>query len=500
MNPNNCMTSLVFQRPYPIEALPPIMFNAIRDAQQITKASSSLIASSMLGASFLACQSKIDVRRMEGLISPCSLFVLSIAESGDRKSTCDKLFMQPIRDFEESQAVTMKPILAKYRAEKSASDEKKKGLLRAIRTQAKQGEPTDELTQSLEELESNEPIEPKVPKLIFTNATPQAIVYCLYKRWKFAGIMSDEGAVIFDSRAMNELGMLNQLWDGNSLHVDRVSKESFSVTDARLTISIMVQPKTFDKFLEKQGRLSRDNGFLARFLVSRTVSTQGTRFIQDTCRSDQHLKVFQNRMTEILNSTVSDTSQNVSDRVTLSFSPDAQLKWVDFFNRVEFDLQSGGYLADVKDGASKIADNLARIAALFHYFQGGQGEISLDTVNRAAAICEWHLHEFKSIFGTGPEIPIEIQDANELEKWFVGMCHRYPGNSEMNKNYIAQLGPNQLRKSKLRREAALYVLTANNKICVALRGKTRCVVLNPAFFPIHGGQQAAASAQQYRSF
>lgn len=500
MNLNNCMNSLDFQRPYPIEAFPPILLNAIRDTQRNTQAPLSLIASSMLGAISLACQSKVDVRRMDGLLSPCSLFVLSIAESGDRKTTCDKPLMQAVRDFEESQAVSMKPILAKYRAEKSASDEKKKGLLRAIRIQAKQGEPTDELTQSLEELESNEPIEPKVPKLIFTNATPQAIVYCLFKRWKYAGIMSDEGAVIFDSRTMDALGMLNLFWDGNSLHVDRTSKESFTVSDGRLTISIMVQPKTFDKFLEKQGRLSRDNGFLARFLISRTVSTQGTRFIHEVCRYDQHLKVFQNRMTEILNSTVSETMQNVSDKVTLSFSPEAQLVWVDFFNRVEFDLQSGGYLADVKDGASKIADNLARIAALFHYFQGGQGEISVETVNRAAAICEWHLHEFKSIFGTGPEIPIEIQDANELEKWLVGMCLRYPGHSEMKKNFIAQLGPNQLRKSKIRREAALYVLTANNKIRIELRGKTQCVVLLPAFFPIHGGQQAAASAQQYRSF
>jgi hypothetical protein len=126
---------------------------------------------------------------------------------------------------------------------------------------------------------------------------------------------------------------------------------------------------------------------------------------------------------------------------------------------------------------------MARLAALFHYFQGYEGDIGIDSVERASAICEWYLVEFKRLFGVHPEIPIEIQDANTLENWLVHFCNRYPGTSALAKNVIAQLGPNPLRKSKTRREAALYILATNSKIQIQFHGKTKWLALNPTFFP-----------------
>ena len=489
------MNNPVDQQPFPVDAFPPIAYNAIMEVQRNTQTPFPMIASSMLGALSLAIQSKVDVCRMDGLTGPCSLFVLTIAESGERKTTIDKLFTKPIRDFEASQAIAMKPELEKYRAEKAAWIEKRKGILLAIRANAKQGEKADEndLEQALKELETNEPIEPKVPLMIITDATPEAIAYDLYKKWPSAGIMSDEGAVVFGGRATHNLGMLNKLWDGDPLHVKRKTTESFIVKDARLTISIMVQPKTFDNYLCKQGSLARDNGNQARFLVSQPYSTQGTRFIQNTNPSWLNLIAFQNRLSEILNSTKLEASQSPPDRTMLKFLPEAQLRWMNFYNRVEADLITGGYLEDVKDGASKIGDNLARIAALLHYFEGNEGDISLATMNRAVAICEWYLHEFKRLFASAPEVPIEILDAETLETWLVNFIRRYPWGGEIRKNVIAQLGPNQLRANKLRREAALYVLSTQDKIRQVQRGKTKLVLLNPVFFPItqpqHGQYQ-----------
>ncbi len=488
-----------FLRPFPVSAFPPIAYNAIMEIQRNTQTPFPMIASSMLGALSLVIQDKVDVRRMEGLTGPCSLFLLTIAESGERKSTVDKLFIKPIRDFEASQAIAMKPELEKYRAENAIWKEKRKGILLAIRANTKQGEEADvpDLEQALNELEANEPIEPKVPQLIINDATPEAIAYDLYKEWHSAGIMTDEGTVALAGRTTHNLAMLNKYWDGDPFHVRRKTATSFIVKDARLTISIMVQPKTFDNYLCKQGSLARDNGNQARFLVSQPYSTQGTRFIQNSNPSWQNLTVFQNRLSEILNSTLPDASNNTSGRTMLKFSPEAQNSWIYFYNRVETDLISGGYLDDVKDGASKIADNLARIAALFHYFEGNQGDISLDTMDRAAAVCEWYMHEFKRLFASTPEVPIEILDAALLEKWLVKFCQRYPWGIELKKNVIAQLGPNQLRISKLRREAALYVLSTQNKIRQVQRGKTKWVQLNPEFFPIpqppHGQYQQPMS-------
>jgi putative DNA primase/helicase len=463
-----------------------VMHNAILETQNNLGAPVSLIAASLLGSLSLACQDKILVRRMDGLEGPCSLFLLTIAESGERKTACDKIFLKPIKDFEDKCADKYTELLGCYTSAKEAWEAERNGMLLEIKNRSKCSEPVGDLKKMLTAIDSQEPIKPKSPKLILSNATPEAILQRYHQRWLSAGIMADEGAVIFDSRTMRDLGMLNKLWDGDTLYVDRASSESFAIKNARLTISLMTQPQTLQQFFKKQGELSRDNGFLARFLFSYPTSTQGTRFIRNTDQTWKYQQPFQDRISEILNSDISETGQNLPTPEIFGFSPEAQTRWIRFHNNVEFELQSGRFLSDIRDSAAKIADNMARLAALFHYFQGYEGDIGIDSVERASAICEWYLVEFKRLFGARPEIPVEIQDSNTLENWLIHFCNRNPGTIEVSKNLIAQLGPNALRKSKIRREAALYVLAKIDKIRILARGKTKLVALNPIFFPTEG--------------
>jgi hypothetical protein len=86
---------------FPVDAFPPLIKNAICEAHEVTKAPIALIAASALGAISLACQNRIDVIRPGNHRGPVSLFVLTIAESGERKSTVDKLLLKPLRAKEE---------------------------------------------------------------------------------------------------------------------------------------------------------------------------------------------------------------------------------------------------------------------------------------------------------------------------------------------------------------------------------------------------------------
>lgn len=87
---------------FPVWALPPLIRGAVEEAAAVTQAPAALIASSALAAASLAVQTKFDVRRYNGLTSPCSLFFITIAESGERKTTVDKFFFSPFWEFEES--------------------------------------------------------------------------------------------------------------------------------------------------------------------------------------------------------------------------------------------------------------------------------------------------------------------------------------------------------------------------------------------------------------
>jgi hypothetical protein len=61
----------------------------------------------------------------------------------------------------------------------------------------------------------------------------------------------------------------------------------------------------------------------------------------------------------------------------LEFQADAAEEWRYFCNRVETQLVSGGYLSDIPDFASKIAENVVRIAGVFHAIEASPGLSSI---------------------------------------------------------------------------------------------------------------------------
>ena len=86
---------------YPVEALPETIREAVKEVIGFVQAPIPLAASSALGALSLAAQGLIDVERAKGLSGPCSLFFLTMAESGERKSSCDGYFTKEIKGYEK---------------------------------------------------------------------------------------------------------------------------------------------------------------------------------------------------------------------------------------------------------------------------------------------------------------------------------------------------------------------------------------------------------------
>ena len=66
--------------PFPVHVFPSLIRNAIYEVERQTQAPLSLISASALGAISLVCQNRIDVCRLNGLCSPVSLFLLTLAE------------------------------------------------------------------------------------------------------------------------------------------------------------------------------------------------------------------------------------------------------------------------------------------------------------------------------------------------------------------------------------------------------------------------------------
>jgi len=102
------LTAKIDPEPYPLDAMPETLRAAVEEVRAFTKAPIPLVASSALAALSLAVQAHADVKRAEKLQGPTGLFLLTVADSGERKSTCDGFFIQAIRDYEAEQAEAAK--------------------------------------------------------------------------------------------------------------------------------------------------------------------------------------------------------------------------------------------------------------------------------------------------------------------------------------------------------------------------------------------------------
>ena len=481
--------TFIVNNQHPVFAFPKIASDFALELQRYMQAPMPLTCSSILGAMASVVQRHVDVRWFYNRVSPTCLFILVQAESGERKSAVDKLVMQAISDFNIEQANAFAQTKVQYKLDHSAWKRKMSAKLIIFKKMTKEEMPTDELDNEITNIEAAEPQKPKLLKLLTKDSTIEAIEKRLQDNGGCLSVVTAEGGLALDGRIMSNPYMLNDAWSGESIDVDRKSVESIYVENPRLTMSIMLQPTVMQEIYKKHGIQLRGNGLFARFLHCLCPSTQGTRFIANPTCTWVYLPKFQARMKEILDIPVVNPDGTPKQRSILNLSQEAEQALVDFYNRIEFDLGQGQYLSDVKDGASKITENAVRIAAVFHFFEGLEGDISLLTMTNALRIAEYHMHEFKFIFGANNQIPVEVQDAMAIEEFLIKMCLANPGKISFLKNSLLQKGPNHLRHDKARREAALNNLIMNNKIMIGQHKGTKHIALNPVFFPIQDNQQ-----------
>lgn len=473
--------------PYPLDALPLDVRQAVEEVAAFVKAPVPLIAVSALAAMSLAIQAHIDVERAEKLTSPVSLFMLAIADSGERKTTCDGFFTKAVRDYQDEQQEAAKPLMVNFKSEHDAWEARRSGIKEKIKQLAKDGKPSDAKVRELNALDEAEPKPPRVPRLIYGDATPEALTYSLATVWPSGGVVSSEAGSVFGGAAMGKdsvmrnLAALNQLWDGASLPVERRSSESFTVRGARLTMALQVQEATIRSFFDSTKGLARGTGFLARFLVAWPASTQGTRFFTEAPANWPALASFNSRLRAILDRQARVDDDGVLQPEMLRLAPDAKAAWIAFHDAIEIELSNGRELYDVRDVASKTADNAARLAALFHAFAGDIGPINVDAMESGARLAFWHLTEARRFLGEVAMSP-ELGNPVKLEAWMLGYCRRMQTDLVPTRE-IQRGGPNALRSKDALSEAVTEL--ANLGRCrPVIDDKKRFIQINPALLEV----------------
>lgn len=422
-------------QPYPVQALGGILGPAVERMAEVIGVPQALAAQSVLAASALATQGHAGLQ-LDGRNYPLSLYLITVAASGDRKTAADRCALLPARQWEREQWQRYREQLARYRAAQRQAQ------------RIKPGDPELANGMSLE-------AEPSAPRLITTDPTIEALIKGLCHDLPSMGLFCDEGGQFLGSSTMSRdnrlkaVTTLSSLWDGSP--IDRARSmvgESLRAYERRLSLHLMLQPYLAMQLLSDP--LLQGQGILGRCLMTWPTSLAGQRSYQAVDLSkDAALKRYYRRLSALFGQPWSLSADGALRLSPLSLSPLARRRWIDLHDAIEAQLGEFGELASVRPSGSKAADNLLRVAGILAAVEESS-VVEVDHIQRASALVGYYLTEIQRLTEQEPVCRVK-EEADRLLRWLQVKDWKRFSIRELNRN-----GPRFARKSS-RHAAKLLV-------------------------------------------
>ena len=369
--------------PFPVHALGPLR-TATEAIATVTEAPPAICAGSVLAASALAAQGLRDVETL-GEPRPVSLFLLTVAESGERKSTAYGLAMKGVRAFEDSLRPEYEENRQSYRREKEIWGKRHAAIL-------KHADSEPAATRADLDNLGPEPEPPLRPWIVTGSATVEGIVKHLPDLRASLGIMTDEGGLMLGGHSMksetklNTLATFTAMWDGSTLDRWRAGDGIASYAGRRFSAHLMIQPSAVEEFLSDP--LTNGHGLLARFLTCRPASHIGHRLrLTKDAGAMAEVDRFAGKVEASLARPMelAEERRNELAPPVLTLADDARTVLTEFARSMETAQGTGEVFEDARAFASKAAEHAARLSAVMTLFDDPEAEtVTGDTM--AAAV------------------------------------------------------------------------------------------------------------------
>jgi hypothetical protein len=400
--------------PFPMDALPAVMAEYGHVIQRCTQAPDALVGNSLLAAASLAVQPYVNVQLPHGALVPTSLYVISVAESGERKSAVDRLALHPHAMFE-----------------KAKSDEQREAV---------------EERKRLPKAEMEKVEVPREAVFLASDPTVEGLCKLLHNGLPSIGVFSAEGGRFLggygmsDDAALRTAAGLSLFWDGAPVDRVRVSDGASKLFGRRVALHLMAQPRAALQWL--QNPTLKDQGLFSRCLIAYPQSTAGTRMFRAE-RADETPAAanYVTRMTQLLGGPWPINEFHELQPKTMRIVGPALVIWIDQYNQIEQAI--AGDLREVRGLASKAAEHIARIAAVLTLVHDPVAtDVTEDAMQRATVLMEFYLGEALRLSNVQPQHE-QADLAIMLWTWLTQRGKRHITLSEM-----AQFGPAKLRKAK----------------------------------------------------
>lgn len=460
--------------PYPVGALGPLA-EAVEAVRGKTLAPVAIPAASALAVASLAVQGHVDVDTLAGP-RPVSLYVLTIAQSGERKSSCDAPLIAGLREFEKTEARRHRENMAAWANAHAIC----KGERDRILAEARKGKGEKRVAAQADlNVMGREPVAPPSPDRTVTEPTFEGLTRKFAEGMPTLGIFSDEGGQFLGGFAMasenrqKTLSALNDLWQGNAIRRTRAGEGSSTLYGRRLAVHLMVQPGVALAFMADP--IAADTGFLPRFLICEPPSTIGTRLQAAVNYAPAPLADFEARLREVLDSPLpmDAETRELQPRVIL-LSPEAHALLVAFADHVEAEQAPGGAYAHVTGYSSKAAEQAARIAGVLTAWRDLLApSVTGEMMAKAISLAGFYLGEAARL-ADAATVSAEIDRAERLRRW---LLESWP-NSEVLPSEVLQRAPIRALREAPAARAATALLEKHGWLVrlpegTVVRGKAR---------------------------
>ena len=376
---------------------------------------------------------------------------MTVAASGDRKTTADNEALIPVRMHEKHLKQDYDRAFAAWRV-----------AFAAWQAQHKKIEADRNLDRSARETEllalGSAPVEPIRPLL----TAPEPTVEALAKHWPALpgalGLFSAEGGQMTGGygfspdHRLKTAAALSTLWDGSGVRRLRAGDGIVDLPGRRLALHLMVQPDAAAAFLSEP--ILRDQGLLSRLLIAAPATLAGRRMWRDPSDLDGAMRRYTATILELLERpapAANDAGNELAPR-PLDLSDRAKAAWIAFHDETEREMAQGCSLESLRDVAGKAAENAARIAGVLTVIANPEAStIDADAMTAACELMTWYVGEALRLSGLHRLSPA-LRNSIRLLDWL----HAKP-KTEVTRSEIMQFGPAALR-TKAAADVAMTVL------------------------------------------
>jgi len=400
---------------YPIESLG-VLAPAAHTLATHGQVAPEMAGQCILGTAALLAQSQANVKTLAG-VKPLSLYLLTIADSGEGKSTADDAAQHKIVEKQREAALD-------YRNELKAIEAEKRRNRELIRE----------------------------PYHIMRDGTVEGIRRSFKQGLPSQGVFSSEAAMMIAGYGMSQdnraksAGNFNTLWDSGEISVARGMDGRLQLYDRRLSLHWLVQPDV--ALTATNDPMLSNIGFWPRFLIAAPPPSKPLLAKIFTPSDYPEITHFWSACNDILSEPLGD---DCSELPVIEPTKEAYKLACKFYEAMQVEAKTDeGLLTEIKPFAVRATEQAFRIAGVLAAFSG-QTEIDAEIMKCGLKLAGYSIETWRGLFGDRDEQAARNM-ALKLYEWMLKQPGQMADTTE-----ILHRGPNQLR-SRDKRDIAVSVL------------------------------------------